>query len=294
MPTTALRSLLALLVVTWAAPASAAGTPSVDDALDAVAAYAPQRDGRNKARPGSRSRSPTARIRLRIITLGFANRDAKIAVTPQTRFAIGSITKSMTALALLQLHDAGRFDLNAPAKRYLPWFSIETRRCSRCSCTSCSRIPAAFPTITPSETGYGYDIGALRKAHVLFTPGTAWSYSNDGYATAGAILAQLDRRTWADSLTARVLSPIGMSQSSPVFTPEVMARRRDRLSVSRRRSAGAAAPCARCLALDGFCGPGGLGSLVARGYGALYALLSQRRQNGRTARSSSRRQRLRR
>ena len=220
MPTTALRSLLALLVVTWAAPASAAGTPSVDDALDAVAAYAPQAM-QEQGTPGLSVAITDRTHTLRIITLGFANRDAKIAVTPQTRFAIGSITKSMTALALLQLHDAGRFDLNAPAKRYLPWFSIETPVQPVLVHELLSHT-GGIPDDYAAETGYGYDIWALRKAHVLFTPGTAWSYSNDGYATAGAILAQLDRRTWADSLTARVLSPIGMSQSSPVFTPEVM------------------------------------------------------------------------
>jgi len=220
MPTVLLRSVLALLVVTWAAPAPAAGTSSLDDALDAVAAYAPQAM-QEQGTPGLSVAITDRTHTLRIITLGYANRDTKIAVTSQTRFAIGSITKSMTALALLQLYDAGRLDLNAPAQRYLPWFSIVSPVQPVLVHELLSHT-AGIPDDYAAEMGYGYDIWALRKAHVLFTPGTAWSYSNDGYATAGAILARLDRRAWADSLAARVLTPIGMSQSSPVFTPEVM------------------------------------------------------------------------
>ncbi|HET9981921.1 MAG TPA: serine hydrolase domain-containing protein, partial [Ktedonobacterales bacterium] len=45
-------------------------------------------------------------------------------VTPQTPFIIGSISKTFTALALMQLVEAGKVDLDAPVQRYLPWFRI--------------------------------------------------------------------------------------------------------------------------------------------------------------------------
>ena len=158
---------------------------------------------------------------LRIITLGFANRDAQTPVTAQTRFAIGSITKSMTALALLQLHDAGRLDLDAPVARYLPWFAIKSFGGPILVHELLSHS-AGLPDDFALEPGYVYDILALRDAETLFAPGTSWSYSNDGYATAGAILARLDGRFWEQSLTARVLQPLGMASSSAVFTPELM------------------------------------------------------------------------
>lgn len=44
------------------------------------------------------------------------------AVTPQTPFHIASISKAFTALAVMQLVEAGTLDLNAPVQRYLPWF----------------------------------------------------------------------------------------------------------------------------------------------------------------------------
>ncbi|MFN2220992.1 MAG: serine hydrolase domain-containing protein, partial [Candidatus Promineifilaceae bacterium] len=46
------------------------------------------------------------------------------AVTPQTPFNIGSVTKSFTALAVMQLVEAGKIDLDAPAQQYLPWFKL--------------------------------------------------------------------------------------------------------------------------------------------------------------------------
>jgi CubicO group peptidase (beta-lactamase class C family) len=45
------------------------------------------------------------------------------AVTAQTPFMIGSVTKSLTALAVFQLVDAGKVQLDAPVTRYIPWFS---------------------------------------------------------------------------------------------------------------------------------------------------------------------------
>ncbi len=192
----------------------------MEAALDAIAAFAPEAM-RRQGTPGL-SVAVTDRTRtLRVITLGYANRDASQPVTPQTRFAIGSITKSMTALALLQLHDAGRVDLNAPVPRYLPWFAIDSGGKPILIHELLSHT-AGIPDDFAAEAGYRYDILALRRAKTLFAPGTAWSYSNDGYATAGAILARLDARSWPASVTARVFEPLGMTNSSAVFTPAAM------------------------------------------------------------------------
>src|SRR5512139_4184279 len=51
-------------------------------------------------------------------------------VTPQTPFMIGSITKPFTALAVMQLMDAGQVDLDAPVQRYIPWFRVADPKAS--------------------------------------------------------------------------------------------------------------------------------------------------------------------
>src|SRR5689334_12435379 len=117
-------TVLGLLLIS-APAARAQSAPSYDAALEAIAAYAP-RAMREQGTPGLSVTITDSKRTLRVVTLGYANVDAQTPVTAQTRFAIGSITKSMTALALLQLADAGRLDLNAPVTRYLPWFSIDS------------------------------------------------------------------------------------------------------------------------------------------------------------------------
>jgi D-alanyl-D-alanine carboxypeptidase len=200
---------------------SARGTPTRGAALAAIAAYAPNAM-RYQGTPGL-SVAITDRSRtLRVIALGYANLESRRLVTPWTRFAIGSITKSMTALALLQLSDAGQLDLNAPVQRYLPWFEIDAKGAPIAVHQLLSHT-AGLPDDYAAEVGYTYDIVALRAAQTLFVPGTSWSYSNDGYATAGAILARLDARSWPDALRARVFDPLGMTHSAEVFTPDTLA-----------------------------------------------------------------------
>ena len=221
----AFRRLCALIAVAVfvvpGARGASQGTPTLSDALDAIAAYAP-RAMQEQGTPGLSVAITDRNATLRIITLGDANRDAQTPVTPQTRFPIGSITKSMTALALLELYDGGRLNLNAPAREYLPWFAIHALGGPILVHELLSHT-AGTPDDFSTEVGYTYDVLALRAAKTLFAPGTSWSYSNDGYATAGAILAQLDGRSWADAVRVRVLQPLGMNASSDVFTPEGMA-----------------------------------------------------------------------
>lgn len=222
---TAVRARRCILIVACAtalvAPAPSTAPPSVNDALAAIRAYAPQAMA-EQGTPGLAVAITDRTHTLAIITEGYANVDSRAPVTPQTRFAIGSITKSMTALALLQLRDAHELDLNANVRRYLPWFAIRSGGKPIVVHELLSHT-SGLPDDFSFAPGYVYGIAALRDAHVLFPPGTSWSYANDGYATAGAVLSALDERPWYESLQARVLDPIGMTSSSPVFTPDTMA-----------------------------------------------------------------------
>lgn len=217
----ALAALIAATLLAGLPPAARTATPpTLEDALDAISAYAPQAL-REQGTPGLSVAITDRTKTLRVIALGYANLDAKTPVTAQTRFAIGSITKSMTALALMQDVDAGRLDLNARVQRYLPWFSIHSP--NPILVHELLSHTAGTPDDFSPMLGYVDDIVALRSARTLFAPGTAWSYSNDGYATAGAILAKLDGKPWSAALQSRVLGPLGMTDSSPVYTPEAMA-----------------------------------------------------------------------
>ncbi len=212
-------SLLVIAASALVAPAkgSAASPPSIDEALAAIAAYGP-RALQEQGAPGMSVAITDRTHTLKILTFGYANVDAKSPVTEQTRFWIYSITKSMTALALLEQHDAGKIDLQAPVQRYLPWFSIHSKGASILVHELLSHT-AGLPTYYSTANTVTFGIAALRSAHVLFTPGTSWSYSNLGYITLGEILATLTHGTWQDAVAADVFEPIGMTDTDAYSTP---------------------------------------------------------------------------
>ncbi len=219
------RSVIACVVVAALSSigisAGAAPPPAMDDALNAIAAYAPQALQEQGA-PGMSVAITDRTHTLKIITVGYANLEAKTPVSAATRFPIGSISKGMTALALMELRDEGKFDLNKPVQAYLPWFSIHSNGRTIYTHQLLSHT-AGFPDDFTVAPGYLYTVAALRQAHTIFNPGTSWSYSNDGLATVGAIQAALDAKPWAQSLQARVFDALGMTQSSPIFTPQTLA-----------------------------------------------------------------------
>ncbi|HZY98861.1 MAG TPA: serine hydrolase [Candidatus Baltobacteraceae bacterium] len=220
------RLLQALVAIAGLSAAAATGTPShppapsMDDALAAIDRYAPVAMA-DQQTPGLSVAITDRSKTLRVITLGYANVDAKTPVTPQTRFAIGSITKSMTALSIMQLHDEGRVGLDARVKQYLKWFSIDSGGTPILIHQLLSHT-GGVPDDYSLENSSTYDVAALRSAKVLFKPGTDWSYSNDGYATLGAVVSSVEKRPWSDVVERRVFSPLGMNDSAAVFTPETM------------------------------------------------------------------------
>jgi D-alanyl-D-alanine carboxypeptidase len=198
-----------------------AAEPSLDAALDRIAAYAPQALHEQGA-PGVSIAITDRTHTLRIITLGYANLESKTPVTPQTRFPIGSITKGMTATALMELRDEGKFDPAKPVRAYLPWWSIKSGGRTIYAHELLSHT-SGLPDDYTFVPGYLFSVAMLRQAHTIFPSGTNWSYSNDGFATLGAILSALDARAWQQSIETRVFDALGMTHTSAAFTPQTLA-----------------------------------------------------------------------
>jgi D-alanyl-D-alanine carboxypeptidase len=192
-----------------------ATAPSIDDAIAAIKAYAPQAL-KDQGAPGMSVAITDRTHTIAIITVGQADVATNAPVTADTRFPIGSISKSMTALALLQLHDRGLIDLNAPARRYLPSWSIQSGGTPILVHQLLSHSAGIPDDFTLQQ--YGYALAALKDAHTLFKPGTDWSYSNDGFATVGAIVAAVSHTPWQSDIEDHVFAPLSMSHSSAVFT----------------------------------------------------------------------------
>jgi CubicO group peptidase (beta-lactamase class C family) len=154
---------------------------------------------------------------ITVRTYGYADLERGIAVTPPTRFEIGSISKSFTAIALLQLADSGRFDPNRSARSYLPWFTPTTRYRAITAhdlLTHTSGLPRDRDDI-PSSPAQAY---LARERTTGSAPGTHYAYSNIGYQVLGVLLESLVHQPYQEIIRQRILDPLGLRGASPQIT----------------------------------------------------------------------------
>jgi len=154
---------------------------------------------------------------------GYADLAAKIPLTADTLFAIGSIGKSFTAIALLQEHEVGNLDLDQPVQRYLPWFEVQSLHDPIRIHHLLSHSSGLTSTFDFATSDWPH-VFALRETEVAGPPGQRFSYSNDGYKTLGLVLRAITGRSYADVIRSRILEPLGMHAADPVITQDTRKR----------------------------------------------------------------------
>lgn len=154
---------------------------------------------------------------------GWADREQRRRATPETIYQIGSITKVVNALAIMQLLDEQRIRLDAPLTDYLPEFSMRTRWPQAAPITLRALLchHAGLPTyylkgFFSSEPLHRL-LDALHDEHLAYEPHTVFNYSNLGSNLLGLVLEQLSGQPYAAALTQRLLAPLGMIQTG--FAP---------------------------------------------------------------------------
>jgi D-alanyl-D-alanine carboxypeptidase len=155
---------------------------------------------------------------LRVASYGYVDIAAKTPVAPSHLFEIGSITKSFVALVILQLHEEGKVDLQAPIHAYLPWLAMQTGFGDiliHHLLTHSSGMPDDAPLFPSSPQ---------RRPRQAIKPGTEFHYSNWGYDVLGHLIETLDGRPWAAAVKERILRPIGMLDTAPIITSAVRPR----------------------------------------------------------------------
>ena len=169
----------------------------------------------------------------RIVHLkGFGIADpAGRAVTPQTPFDIASLNKSMIALAVLQLVEAGTAELDAPVQRYLPWFRVADPTASaritvRHLLNHTSGLPAAqniatAASVEASDSARERRVRALRTVTLAHPPGTAFAYVSDNFVTLTVVIEQISGQPYDAYMREHVFGPLGMEQT---FTAQDDAR----------------------------------------------------------------------
>jgi CubicO group peptidase (beta-lactamase class C family) len=151
--------------------------------------------------------------------------------SPQTPFFIGSLTKSFTALAVMQLVEAGKVALDAPVQRYLPWFRVADSETSAQMTvrhllhqtsglsTASGWIPLADLDDDPAATER--QARALASFKCTRPVGTAFEYSNANYNLLGLIIESASGEAYANYIQNHILNPLEMRHS---YTSQTVAK----------------------------------------------------------------------
>lgn len=150
--------------------------------------------------------------------VGLADIDSRTPAAPAQLFQIGSITKSLTAMAVFALAARGRLDLDALVQPLLPEVPLPPE-------------PITIGHLLEHSSGLPNSLEQTPYIHVPggrlwtgFEPGSRYSYCNLGYTLLGLIVERASGMSWPQALQTLVLRPIGMSAAEPVIRTADRAR----------------------------------------------------------------------
>jgi CubicO group peptidase (beta-lactamase class C family) len=155
-------------------------------------------------------------------------------VTPQTPFILFSSSKSFTALAIMQLVEAGQVELDAPVQRYLPWFRVADPDASaqitvRHLLNQTSGLPVTadnglLTKIDTSDNAIEQLVRGISTVSLNRPVGTTFEYVNVNYVTLGLIVQTVSGQTYETYVQEHIFDPLDMPHS---FTAKTEAQRQD-------------------------------------------------------------------
>ena len=174
---------------------------------------------------------------LEIQAAGWADIQAQTPMTPDTLFWIASMTKGITAAALMILADEGKLTLDDPVAKHIPklkdlWV-LEHITPDRITLTK-AKTPitirqllshtSGLPFLSPQEQKIDdmplrEKISIYAQTPLLTQPGTAYQYSNAGINIAGRIIETVSGIPYQDFLQQRLFTPLGMTDTTFWPTP---------------------------------------------------------------------------
>ena len=148
------------------------------------------------------------------------------AVTTRTPFALASVTKAMTATAVLSLVAEGLVALDAPVGRYLdPWPYPDVTVRHLLDQTSglhmLTTLTAERDTARAVTTADWLDLVAEHRPGLAFAPGSRFDYDNANYEALAALVEAVSGQPYADAMRARVVHPSGMTDAVTGATGEI-------------------------------------------------------------------------
>ena len=168
---------------------------------------------------------------------GLADRAQGVPVTPQTIYHYGSITKTLTAIAIMQLRDRGRLSLDDRITTYIPELRQVHNPFGSMDAVTLRMLmshSAGFQDPTwPYKQGKPWEpfepttwnqlVAMFPYQEVAFEPGSRYSYSNPGFIYLARVIEQLTGDPWESYVQKNIFSPLGMTRSYFRTTPYYLA-----------------------------------------------------------------------
>ncbi|MBS7620668.1 serine hydrolase [Candidatus Bathyarchaeota archaeon] len=164
---------------------------------------------------------------------GFCFRDLEYGfrATPETLYGVGSVTKSFTALSIMQLEEKGKLSLEDPVRKHIPQLNLEPEGGKPVKIWHLLCHASGIPALAYAEGLIRYVTGAggkwvpiastedlltfMREAHhwVLTKPGERWFYLNEGYVILGYIIEKVSGVSYDKYVEENILKPLKMDRS---------------------------------------------------------------------------------
>ena len=148
---------------------------------------------------------------------GRADRERGVPNTPVTQFRVGSMNKMITAVATLQLVQAGVLRLDAPLGTYLPDYPNAEVASTVTLHHLLTHTGGTGDIFGPEFTAHRADLRTVDdylrlygSRGLRFAPGAQWEYSNYGFILLGAVIERVTGTSYPDHVAAHVLAPAGM------------------------------------------------------------------------------------
>lgn len=159
-----------------------------------------------------------------LLTAGYGHDSTGADMTAHTPMPVASVSKSFTALAVMQLVESGDVALDEPVRSYLPDFQVDDPRSSKITVRELLSQTSGISdeTLREKSLPQPHSLEAAeqraRDATLAEAPGTRRHYTNTNYHLAARLVEVVSQQPFTDYLREKVLDPLAMNDSTSIDT----------------------------------------------------------------------------
>ena len=212
-----MRTTIACLAAALVAVTSAAPPPQTDPKLDQISTLITQKMAEYGV-PGV-AFGIVKNGQMTVKGFGVTNVDDPKEITPDTVFALASISKTVTTTALMRLVEQGKVNLDDPVQKYLPDFKVADEAMTRDVKIwhLITHTPGWEGQLSSEDRGtqtlaYFVD-NTMKTLPKLAPPGEVWSYNNAAFVVAGRVIEVVTGQSIHQAFRTLVFEPIGLTRA---------------------------------------------------------------------------------